>query len=227
MENLKTSFYITFILDNRWKYFLDGFFMTVLLTLSSFVLGTILGAIFCWLRFSKSKFIVRVIDVINGFFVQLPTLVFLMIMVYLVFGNTSLSVIVIVIIGLTIKSASYMSDIFYSAIKATSEGEAEAARALGMSKYQAFLYITLPQAVSKSIAVYKNQFITTLQETSVVSSLAIQELTKASSIVTSRTLDALFSLICISILYIVIGYIGTGIIGILEKTKHLGDEQND
>lgn len=224
IENLYARFYITFILDNRWQLFAEGLMMTILLTLSSFVLGTIVGAIVCLIRFSKYKTLVKVISVINGFFVQLPTLVCLMIMVYLIFGNSSLSVIVIVIIGLSLKSASYLSDIFYSAIAATNEGEAEAARALGMSRFQAFIYITLPQSVNNSISVYKNQFITTLQETSVVSSLAIQELTKASSIVTSRTLDAMFGLICISVLYLAIGYAGNAVIGLLGHTKHLGDE---
>lgn len=224
IENLYARFYITFILDNRWQLFAEGLMMTILLTLSSFVLGTIVGAIVCLIRFSKYKTLVKIISVINGFFVQLPTLVCLMIMVYLIFGNSSLSVIVIVIIGLSLKSASYLSDIFYSAIAATNEGEAEAARALGMSRFQAFIYITLPQSVNNSISVYKNQFITTLQETSVVSSLAIQELTKASSIVTSRTLDAMFGLICISVLYLAIGYAGNAVIGLLGHTKHLGDE---
>lgn len=224
IENLYARFYITFILDNRWQLFAEGLMMTILLTLSSFVLGTIVGTIVCLIRFSKYKTLVKVISVINGFFVQLPTLVCLMIMVYLIFGNSSLSVIVIVIIGLSLKSASYLSDIFYSAIAATNEGEAEAARALGMSRFQAFIYITLPQSVNNSISVYKNQFITTLQETSVVSSLAIQELTKASSIVTSRTLDAMFGLICISVLYLAIGYAGNAVIGLLGHTKHLGDE---
>lgn len=225
MEDLYVKFYMTFITDQRWKFFAEGFAMTILLTMSSFVLGTLVGALFCLLRFSKSKLVVKLINIINEFFVQLPTLVFLMIMVYLVFGNTSLSVIVIVIIGLSIKTASYMSDIFYAAISATNQGESEAARALGMNRFQAFIYITLPQSINNSLGVYKNQFITTIQETSVVSSLAIQELTKASSIVTSRTLDALFSLVSVSILYLLIGYIGTFIIGLLENKKHLGDDR--
>lgn len=227
MEDLYLNFYITFVTDQRWKFFVSGFAMTVLLSMASFVFGTIIGALFCWLRFSKSKFVVKIVNIINGFFVQIPTLVFLMIMVYLIFGNSPLSVIFVVIIGLSIKAASYMSDIFYTAIKATNEGEAEAARALGMNKTQAFINITLPQAVNNSLPVYKNQFITTLQETSVASSLAIQELTKVSSVVTSRTLNALFSLISISVLYILIGYLGTTLISFVGHSKHLGDEAND
>lgn len=223
--NLYGKFYLTFIQDNRWKYFFDGLLMTLLLTLSSFLLGTIIGALICRVRFSNSKVFKKIFEIVNGFLVQIPTLVLLMVMVYIVFGETSLSVVIIVIIGLTLKTGSYMSDIFYSAVEATNSGEAEAARALGMSKYQAFVYITLPQSIQNSLAVYKNQFITTLQETSVVGSLAIQELTKASSIVTSRTMDAFFGLISISVLYLLIGYVGMAVLNLLGRTKHIGDEQ--
>lgn len=223
--DLYGKFFMTFILDNRWKYFFDGLLMTLLLTLSSFLLGTLIGALVCRIRFSKSKVFKKIFEIVNGFLVQIPTLVLLMVMVYIVFGQTSLSVVIIVIIGLTLKTGSYMSDIFYTAVEATNSGEAEAARALGMNKYQAFVYITLPQSIQNSLAVYKNQFITTLQETSVVGSLAIQELTKASSIVTSRTMDAFFGLISISVLYLLIGYIGMAILNLLGHTKHIGDKQ--
>ena len=224
MEKIYKTFYTTFIFDNRWKFFANGLLMTIILTISSFILGSIIGAIFCRLRFSKNKVLIKLTNIINVFLVQLPTLVLLMVFVYIIFSKTSLSVVVIVIFGLTLKTASYMSDIFYSAVVSTNSGEAEAARALGMNKYQSFIYITLPQAIQNSLPVYKNQFISTLQETSIVGSLAVQELTKSSTIVTSRTLNAFFSLISISILYILIGLIGTSIINLIGKTKHIGDK---
>lgn len=223
MDNILSLFYVTFIFDNRWQFFANGLLMTLILTISSFILGSIIGALFCRLRFSKNKIIIKLANILNAFLVQLPTLVLLMVFVYIIFSKTSLSAVIIVIFGLTLKTASYMSDIFYTAVVATNSGEAEAARALGMNKYQSFVYITLPQAIQNSLAVYKNQFISTLQETSIVGSLAIQELTKASTIVTSRTLNAFFSLISISILYILIGVVGTSILNLIGKTKHIGD----
>lgn len=224
MSYITDNFYYTFIFEDRWKYFARGFIMTIILTLCSFIFGSLLGALVCALRFSNNKIIKKSIEILNAFLVQLPTLVLLMVMVYIVFGKTSLSALVIIIIGLTFKTASYMSDIFYSAISATNSGEAEAARALGMTKTQAFLYITFPQAVQNSIAVYKNQFVTTLQETSVVGSLAVEELTKISTIITSRTMNAIFSLISISILYILIGLVGTKIIDLISVQKHLEED---
>ena len=71
------------------------------------------------------------------------------------------------------------------------------------------------------LPVYKNQFIITMQETSIVGYLAIMDLTRASDIITSRTLNALFGLIVISILYLLLGWIGGKCLDLLSHKKHL------
>jgi len=223
MEDLGYRFYTTFIYEDRWKIFASGLLMTLILTFASFLLGSLIGAIFCALRLKENKIVTKVLAVVNGFLVQIPTLVLLMIFLYIVFSGAGLSTVIVCIIGLTLKTGAYLSDIFYNAIISVDPGEIEAARALGMSKTQAFLKVTLPQAVNNGISIYQNQFVISLQETSIVGSLAVEELTKASSIVTSRTLDAMFGLICISIVYILIGAIGSKLFGLLNKQKHLGD----
>jgi len=162
---------------------------------------------------------------INGFLVQIPTLILMMIFLYIIFSDTGLSTVVVCIIGLTLKSSAYLSDIFYSAVLTVDKGEVEAARALGMNKTQAFLKVTLPQAVNNAISIYQNQFVMALQESSIVGALSVEELTKVSSIITSRTLDAMFCLICVSIIYILIGAFGTALFGYINKQKHLGGDK--
>jgi len=219
--DLLERFYATFIYEDRWSFFVQGILMTLILTIGSFLLGSLIGAGFCALRFTKNKTIKKVLDFINSFLVMIPTLVLLMLFVYLIFQDAGLSTVLVCIFGLTLKTSSYLCDIFYSSVSAVNPGEIEAARALGMTKAQAFINVTLPQAVQNALALYKNEFITCLQETSIVGTLAVNDLTKMSSIITSRTLDALFSLICVSIIYILIGVVGTKVIGEIGKEKHL------
>ncbi len=227
MEDLLYRIYMTFVYESRWKFFADGLMMTLILTIGSFLMGSIVGALFCAIRMRLGKIGTKIYGIINGFLVQIPTLVLLMIFTYVVFADLGISTVNICIIGLTLKNAAYLADIFYSAISSVNPGEIEAARALGMNKTQAFLKITLPQATDNAMAIYQNQFVTCLQETSIVGSLAVEELTKASNIVTSRTLDALFSLICVSIIYILVGVAGTWVLGLVNKKKHLGGTIND
>jgi len=224
LNDLASRFYMTFVYENRWKFFLDGLWMTLLLTAASFVLGTLLGALLCWMMLSRYKVVRLAARGFCSLFVQLPTMVLLMISVYVIFSSLPLSVVVIVILGLTVKAASYMADIFYSAVTAVDHGELEAASTLGMTRLQTFRYVTLPQAIISALPIYKNQFIITLQETSVVGYLAIMDLTRASDIVTSRTLDAMFGLISVAVVYLAIGWLGSALLNLLGNRKHLGGD---
>ena len=224
MEALKLRIYLSFIFENRWEFFVEGLGITLLLTAGSFVIGSLLGAAFCALKISRREFVRKATNAFISFLVQLPTLVLLMLFVYIIFGETSLSVTIVVLLGLTLKAGAYLSDIFYTAVTAVNSGEVEAAYTLGLSRIQVFRYITLPQAISTALPVYKNQFVITLQETSVVGYLAIMDLTRASEVVTSRTYDALFGLIFVSVLYLLIGYLGNLMLSLLGREKHLGGD---
>lgn len=224
LEDFFSLLYVTFIYEDRWKFFLNGFGMTLLLTLSSFILGSLFGALLCALKLSRRRWIQKIANGLVSLLVQLPTLVLLMIFVYIIFGSVPLSVVVIVIMGLTLKAGAYLADIFYSAVTSVDKGEIEAAHTLGMSKFQTFRYITLPQAISSALPIYKNQFIITLQETAIVGYLAIVDLTRASDIVSARTLNAMFGLLVISVLYLLIGWAGNSLLSLLGHQKHLGGE---
>ena len=221
INELQNLIYATFILENRWRFFLEGLQMTILLTVTSFVFGSLLGAGFCAMKMSKRPGIRKIANAVISFLVQLPTLVILMLFVYLIFGSVPISAVIIVIFGLTLKAGSYLADIFYTAITAVNKGEVEAAYTLGFNKIQTFFYVIFPQALNMGLPVYKNQFIITMQETSIVGYLAIMDLTRASDIITSRTLNALFGLLVISILYLLLGWIGGKCLDLLSHKKHL------
>lgn len=224
---MKNRFYISFIFEDRYLYILKGLKTTVILTLGSFILGTLLAILFCALKRSKSKTVKGISNGICNFFVQIPTMVLLMVFVYIIFGSSSLNILITVIIALTIKAAAFLSGIFFTAVETVNPGEVEAARTLGMNKKQAFFNVVLPQSITTALPIFKNQFISTLQETSVVGYLAIMDLTRASSIITSRTMDAFFGLLCVSIIYLLLGYIGQSLIGLLDNKKHIGGQKND
>lgn len=215
---------VTFVYEDRWRFFVDGLGMTLLLTVASFLLGTLLGGLFCLCKLSRYGWLRRIVGALTGLLIQLPTLVLLMLFVYIIFGSAPLSIAIVVIFGLTLKAAAYLCDIFHTAVTTVADGEIEAAHTLGLTRFQTFRYIILPQSIATALPVYKNQFVLTLQETSIVGYLAIMDLTRASEIVTSRTLDALFGLITISIIYLLIGLAGNRLLGLLGHTKHLGGD---
>ena len=195
----------TFIVDDRYLFFVDGLKVTLLLTLLSFILGTVVGILLCAGSRSSHAGVRKVTKLLMSLFTEIPTMMLLMIFVYIIFGNSALPVIWIVAIGLMFKAGSYLAQIFNSALDTVEEGEIEAARTLGMTRWQAFRYIAFPQTVTAAMPLYKNQFILSMQETSVVGYLAVVDLTRAASIVQSRTLDAFFGLITVTLMYFLIG----------------------
>lgn len=224
MELLYNMFYTAFIHENRYLLLLDGLWTTLLITFLSFLCGTLLGALFAAALCSRTRWLKRIATIITQLFVQLPTLVLLMLVCYVFFAELPIAIIWLVIFGLTLKTASYMAGIFASALSAVSEGEAEAARALGMTKFQTFFSITLPQTVRIALPLYQNQFVATLQETSIVGHLAVQDLTRANDIIASRTLNPFLTLFVISIAYLSIGWIATALLNLLGRERHLGEE---
>ena len=216
------NFYMSFVYDDRYLYFVKGLETTLILTLGSFLFGILLAFGLCALKRSNNKVVRNIVNIICGFFVQIPSMVLLMIFVYIIFGTSGLNIIITVVIALAIKAAAFLSEIFYTAIESVSVGEVEAARTLGMNKQKAFFHIVFPQALTTALPLFKNQFISTLQETSIVGYLAIMDLTRAANIVTSRTLDAFFGLVCVSVIYLAIGYLGRFLLGLLGRRKHIG-----
>ena len=219
MDIIWKKIYATFILENRYKFFLDGLKSTLLLTFATFLLGIVFGVALCAAGRSSRAAARRVSQVLCYILVEIPTLVMLMVFVYVIFGKSSLPVMLIVILALTLKTGAYMSTIFRSALETVDPGELEAARTLGMSRWMAFRYVSLPQAARAALPLCKNQFVSTMQETSVVGYLAIMDLTRASSVVSSRTMDALFGLLAVTVTYFVIGAVVKALMGALVKKR--------
>jgi len=91
-------------------------------------------------------------------------------------------------------------------IDAVDKGQQEAAYAIGFSRFQVFERITFPQAARHVLPVFKGEFISMLKMTSVVGYIAIQDLTKMSDIIRSRTYEAFFPLLATALIYFVMAY---------------------
>ena len=142
-----------------------------------------------------------------------------MVMVYIIFGASAAPVLLIVIVGLTMKTGAFLAEIFRSALSSVSDGETEAALTLGMNRWQTFRYIVLPQGMRAAMPLVKNQFVYTMQETSIVGYLAIMDLTRAYSVVSARTMDAIIGLIAVTLIYFIIGSAIKALMGLLTREK--------
>lgn len=127
--------------------------------------------------------------------------------------------------ALALRSAAYQSQIFRGAIQSVPQGQMMAARALGMSKIKAILYIILPQAFRFSIPPWSNEFSSVLKDTSIASAIGVLELTKQGTLIYTRLafvpgFGARWTLVImtlVALVYLLLTYAGNSALGFLEN----------
>ena len=82
IEYLQRSIYMNLIYEDRYQLILSGLWVTLLLTISSFALGTILGMVFCAGKGSRNKVVRGISNGVTALMVKLPPLVLLMIFAF-------------------------------------------------------------------------------------------------------------------------------------------------
>lgn len=204
ISGIKKSFIRNFITEDRWKLLVDGLWCTLIIVFFSAILGTLLGIFLCYFYMHRNRFLRGTAGVFIDFMRCMPQMVLLMIMYYIVFGDSDLSGTVVAIVSFSLCFAAYCSVIFRSSVICIDKGQNEAAMSMGFTRMQTFFNIILPQAVQNALPVYKSEFIGLIKATSIVGYVAVFDLTKASDFIRSRTYEPFFPLIIITIIYFLI-----------------------
>ena len=214
---LRNSFYKNFIQENRWQMILSGLAVTFVISIFSALFGTVLGFCLCLVRRSRN----RIASGITAAFIRLvqgiPVLVLLMVLFYVVFAGARLNGIVVAIIGFSINFGVYVSEMIRTGINAVDAGQWEAASAMGFGRVKTFTKIIAPQAARHILPVYKGEFISMVKMTSVVGYIAVEDLTKATDLIRSRTFEAFFPLILTAVLYFLLAWCLTLLLGLVER----------
>ncbi|MDX9746395.1 MAG: ABC transporter permease subunit [Syntrophales bacterium] len=200
------SFKRTFVIEDRYKLILRGLGVTLVISLLSAVFGTLLGFAICMMRRARTKWMHLPAKVFIRVIQGTPIVVLLMILYYIVFGGVDINAVAVAVVGFSINFAAYVSEMMRTGIETVDRGQHEAAYAIGFNPFQVFCKITFPQAARHVLPVFKGEFISMLKMTSVVGYIAIQDLTKMSDIIRSRTYEAFFPLIATALIYFVIAY---------------------
>ena len=216
-QGLADSFRKNFLEEARWKMILSGLGVTALIALGAALLGTALGFGLCLLRRSRN----RLLSGVTGAFIRLiqgiPVLVLLMVLFYVVFAGARLDGIVVSILGFSINFGVYVAEMIRTGINAVDPGQWEAAAALGFGRVKTFTKIIAPQALRHTLPVYKGEFISMVKMTSVVGYIAVQDLTKVTDLIRSRTFEAFFPLILTAVLYFLLAWILTSLLSVVER----------
>ncbi len=121
------------------------------------------------------------------------------------------------VLGLTICYGAYGSEVFRAGISSIHHGQVEAARSLGMTPVQAMRYVILPQAVRVILPPVGNEFVALLKDSSLVSVLAVSDLTRRGREYMARTFLSFDTWILVALCYLVLTLFSSRVVEHIES----------
>lgn len=241
-QGIYKEIYLNVIKDGRWLNYLQGLGKTLEVSLFSILVGLLLGTILAILRLPQIKDMsakgrgfwaqagaaaARFFSRLAGGYINLmrgtPLLLQVLLINFGVFGTVRIDKIIVGVIACGLNSAAYVAEIVRGGIMSVEKGQTEAGRSLGLSGFRTMIYIVLPQAAKSALPAMCNEFISLIKETSVLSYIALTELTKAGDYIRSRTFSAFTPYIVSGLLYLAVTLTLTSLIGKLERRLRNSD----
>ena len=214
------------VLTKYGDLFLVGLRYTLLLSVIAVMLGILIGSVLAIIKMSTWKFcgcknpfsvLVSIyIDVIRGTPLLLQ-LYFFYFILPAAFPNLNLSEFTCVATALVANSSAYISEVIRSGIQAVDRGQNEAARTLGMTKFQAMVHIIFPQAIQNILPALCNEFITMVKETSLASTFFIGDLMTQFKTISGALYLTIEPLIIVGVIYLILTYALSKVVTVVER----------
>ena len=221
-----------FITKGGYKVALQGLLVTVEIAVFGLIVGILLGTLIAIVRvMPKYKRLPKVLDAICsiyvGFFRGTPMVVQLLVGYYVLFPTLGIRLdgVVVAILIFGLNSAAYVSEIMRSGIQSVDIGQLEAARALGMPYSIAMLKIVIPQSIKNILPTLGNEFIVLIKDTSIVSFIAVVDITKAFRQIGDATYEYVIPYLFLALVYLILVIGITLLIRLMERRLKKSERQ--
>jgi polar amino acid transport system permease protein len=208
-------------LEGSWWILFKGLGVTLLLAAISAAGTVLIGLIVAILRQFKSDTLNFFLKIYIDVFRSVPMIVVMVVLFFaLPYAGISFGSILSTIVALSIGYGAYAAESFRAGIESVHSGQIEAARSLGLSRWQTIRMVVLPQAIPVVIPPLTGNLVAMLKETAVASVVAAPELLKrARELYTSKTNPT--PLIAAAIIYLIVLVPLVRIVNMLEKRVKL------
>jgi polar amino acid transport system permease protein len=218
------TFKLYFIEYEGYRDYLTGLKNTAIIAVFGLLIGFLIGCLIATVKIVPEKNLAlkiteKVCDVYVAVFRGTPMTVQLLLLHFAVFPMVGLDIDTVseAVIIFGMNSGAYMAEILRSGINAVDKGQMEASRSLGLGFIPSMIRIILPQAIKNILPTLGNEFITLIKETSVVSFIAVIDVTKALKSIADSTTEYFIPYIVLAITYLVIVLFITWLIKIMER----------
>ena len=221
-EELPDKLYQNFIEDDRYKYLIEGFCNTIVITIFALILGLVLGTCIAIVRtihdlHGKLKVANAICKVYLAVIRGTPVMLQLLIIYFVIFAAVDVDKVLVAVVAFGVNSAAYVAESIRAGINAVPKGQFEAGASLGLPFKLTMMTIILPQAIKNIIPALCNEGITLMKETAISGYMGIVDLTKTGDIIRSQTWEAFIPLIAVALVYLVMVLILTHLVQKLER----------
>ena len=196
---------------------LKGLKITLNLTWSSLILTYIIGLVTALMRLSNSLLARGIARVYLEITRNTPLLVQIFFMYFVVAPILDIDRFLAGVLALSLFEGSYASEIYRSGIVAVNKGQWEASYTLGLSTYQNYRYIILPQAIRRILPPLTSQAVSLIKDSSLVSVIAIYEMTMQANEIASETFLVFEIFFTIAAIYLALAITLSQIVAYFEK----------
>jgi len=211
--NVETLFQILVFVVSR------GLATTITLTVASFFLGLGLGSVMAFLQIVVGGIVERVVDFVTRFLRSIPPIL----MLFIVFYGLNINNILASIIGLGIISAAYQSQFLRGIAEAVSARQLEAALSVGLSRWEAFTSVVVPQTLMMSTPALLNEFAVLLKDSSIAYAIGVKEMFTVAVNLANARMEYVHPLIAVAVVYLAICFLISLLATLVsEKLKHMG-----
>lgn len=212
------------ILITKFPAFMEGVEITLQLAFFTVLFGSLLGLVVAVCRRTRLLPLRWLMNAYVAFIRGTPLLVQVLLVVY---GLPQLGIrfprMTLCIIALVINSGAYMAELIRAGLQSVEKGQVEAAESLGMSSGQTMLYIILPQAVKVTLPAMGNEFVAIIKESSILYAVGVYELTYQAYKLATVNYYYIETMIVAALIYFVLTYVATKLLGLLERRMRRAD----
>ena len=203
--------------------------MTIAVSICSMGLGIFIAIFAAWAKLTYNRFL----NFIASFYTTVIRGIPELLVIYLIFfggsaavmkvaktfgynGYIELNAFTISVFAIGIISATYSTEVLRAAYLSISPGQVEAAKSLGLTKFQIFYKVLVPQILKHAIPGLGNVWQVTLKDTSLISVTGLVEIMRQSYIAAGSTRDPLFFYSFAAVLYLLLTFLSMKLINKLE-----------
>lgn len=212
---------------NSLPLLLAGAGITIEITIISVGLGLILGLVTSICRLSR----VRALEIIAVCYINIIRGTPMLVQIFLIYFALPMIIgerinpFVAAVAACSINSGAYVSEIFRAGIQSVDKGQMEAGRSLGLSWMQTMRYVILPQAFKRVIPPLGNEFISMTKETSLVSVIGFEELTRRGQLIIAKTYGSFEIWLTVAAIYLIMTLTIAQFVSYLER-RFATDDRN-